>query len=132
MTGAVAFAGYAAVFDVVDRAGDVVRRGAFQRAGVVPLLWQHRGGAVERPCLYDASAVAAFAPVAIDSIRGTKTPAQIATLDAAGACLAASTAALAAAAKAKAPGCVTHLLTYLPTVLDAAAPEAKRANMPVG
>ena len=44
--GAVAFAGYAAVFDVVDRAGDVVRRGAFAGAGVVPLLWQHRGGAV--------------------------------------------------------------------------------------
>ncbi|KQN03245.1 peptidase U35 [Sphingomonas sp. Leaf230] len=41
-----AFAGYAAVFDVVDRAGDVVRRGAFAGAGVVPLLWQHRGGAV--------------------------------------------------------------------------------------
>lgn len=40
------FAGYAAVFDVVDRAGDVVRRGAFADAGVVPLLWQHRGGAV--------------------------------------------------------------------------------------
>lgn len=42
----VAFAGYAAVFDVVDRAGDVMRRGAFAGAGVVPLLWQHRGGAV--------------------------------------------------------------------------------------
>ena len=42
----VAFAGYAAVFDVVDRAGDVVRRGAFADARVVPLLWQHRGGAV--------------------------------------------------------------------------------------
>lgn len=42
----VAFAGYAAVFDVVDRAGDLVRRGAFQSAGVVPLLWQHRGVAV--------------------------------------------------------------------------------------
>lgn len=42
----VAFAGYAAVFDVVDRAGDVVRRGAFSGAGVVPLLWQHRGVAV--------------------------------------------------------------------------------------
>lgn len=42
----VAFAGYAAVFDVVDRAGDVVRRGAFAGAGVVPLLWQHRGVAV--------------------------------------------------------------------------------------
>ena len=42
----VAFAGYAAVFDVVDRAGDVMRRGAFQGAGVVPWWWQHRGGAV--------------------------------------------------------------------------------------
>lgn len=41
-----AFAGYAAVFDVVDRAGDVMRRGAFAGAGVVPLLWQHRGVAV--------------------------------------------------------------------------------------
>ncbi len=41
-----AFAGYAAVFDVVDRAGDVMRRGAFAGAGVVPLLWQHRGLAV--------------------------------------------------------------------------------------
>ena len=85
-----------------------------------------------RPCIYDASAVAAFAPVAIGSILGMKTPARIATLDAAGVCLAASTAALVAAVKAEAPGCVTHLLTYLPTVLDAAAPEAKRANMPVG
>ncbi|WP_240663401.1 HK97 family phage prohead protease [Sphingomonas sp. UV9] len=42
----VAFAGYAAVFDVVDRAGDIVRRGAFAGARVVPLLWQHRGAAV--------------------------------------------------------------------------------------
>lgn len=85
-----------------------------------------------RPCLYDTSAVAAFAPVAMTSIRGVKTAAQRATLDAAGVCLAASTAALVAAARAEAPGCVSHLLTYLPTVLDAAAPEAKRANMPVG
>ncbi len=44
--GWLAFAGYAAVFDVVDRAGDVVRRGAFAGARVVPLLWQHRGEAV--------------------------------------------------------------------------------------
>ena len=42
----VTFAGYAAVFDVVDRAGDVMRRGAFSGAGLVPLLWQHRGLAV--------------------------------------------------------------------------------------
>lgn len=38
--------GYAAVFDRVDRAGDVIRRGAFADARVVPLLMQHRGGAV--------------------------------------------------------------------------------------
>ena len=44
------FAGYAAVFDRPDRGGDIVRRGAFaralQRAGEVPLLWQHKAGAV--------------------------------------------------------------------------------------
>ena len=48
----VRFAGYAAVFDVADRGGDVVRAGAFGGAfGTVPLLWQHRGepvGVVER------------------------------------------------------------------------------------
>jgi len=46
----VRFAGYAAVFDRPDRGGDIVRRGAFaralQRAGEVPLLWQHKAGAV--------------------------------------------------------------------------------------
>ena len=44
------FAGYAAVFGRPDRGGDVVRKGAFaralQRASEVPLLWQHRAGAV--------------------------------------------------------------------------------------
>jgi len=39
------FAGYAAVFDRVDRGGDVVRRGAFAGASAdVPLLWQHGAG----------------------------------------------------------------------------------------
>ncbi|MFE8584883.1 TIGR02217 family protein [Sphingomonas sp. NCPPB 2930] len=84
------------------------------------------------PCLYDAAAVAAFAPVPMASMAEARSQAQRDTLDRAGACLAASTAALCAAAKAAAPGCVTHLLTYLPTVLDPAAPEAVRANMPVG
>ncbi|WP_205481034.1 HK97 family phage prohead protease [Sphingomonas arenae] len=46
----VRFAGYAAVFDRVDNGGDVVRRGAFARSlarsGPVPLLWQHKTGAV--------------------------------------------------------------------------------------
>lgn len=38
------FAGYAALFDRVDRGGDVVRRGAFARAvgRSVPLLSEHR------------------------------------------------------------------------------------------
>ncbi|PTD16964.1 HK97 family phage prohead protease [Sphingomonas fennica] len=44
--GAIRFAGYAAIFDRVDRGGDVVRAGAFRRAVEagpkgVPLLWQH-------------------------------------------------------------------------------------------
>jgi hypothetical protein len=37
------FAGYAAVFDAVDRGGDVIRKGAFGPPRRVPLLWQHRG-----------------------------------------------------------------------------------------
>lgn len=40
--------GYAAVFDAPDRAGDVVRAGAFADARRVPLLVQHRGGGVGR------------------------------------------------------------------------------------
>ncbi|MBB6190704.1 hypothetical protein FHS51_000921 [Sphingobium wenxiniae] len=46
--GDVRFAGYAAVFDRVDRGGDVVRAGAFgsARAAGVPLLWQHGTGDV--------------------------------------------------------------------------------------
>jgi hypothetical protein len=38
------------VFDRVDRGGDVIRPGAFaaelKAAGEVPLLWQHKAGAV--------------------------------------------------------------------------------------
>lgn len=41
------FAGYAAVFDRVDRGGDIVARDAFASLPKrVPLLWQHRGRAV--------------------------------------------------------------------------------------
>ena len=38
--------GHAAVFDRVDRAGDVFRRGAFAGSGAVPLLRQHHGAPV--------------------------------------------------------------------------------------
>ena len=47
------FAGYAAIFDRIDRGGDVVRRRAFASAvgKTVPVLWQHDArrqiGAVE-------------------------------------------------------------------------------------
>lgn len=44
--GGLAFAGWAARFDVVDRAGDVFRRGAFAMMRDAPLLVQHRGPAV--------------------------------------------------------------------------------------
>ena len=87
-----------------------------------------------RICLYDDAARAAFggSPVSIADVRGTLTGPQKALLDQAGAVLAGSTAALCAWVKGIAPDAVTHLLAYLPTVLDPQAPEAKRANMPVG
>ena len=87
-----------------------------------------------RICIYDAAARAAFggSPVSISDVRGALSGPQKALLDQAGAVLAASTAALCAWVKGVAPGAVTHLLAYLPTVLDPRAPEAKRANMPVG
>lgn len=48
--GPIRFAGYAAVFDRIDRGGDIVLPGAFARSlagrDPVPLLWQHRHGAV--------------------------------------------------------------------------------------
>ena len=94
-----------------------------------PWWWVASDG---RLCLYDEHAVAAFAPVPIANARSPMNAAQRATLDAAGACLASSTAALVAATKAAAPGCVTHLLAYLPSVLDRAAPELRRANLPLG
>ncbi|MCD2317651.1 DUF2460 domain-containing protein [Sphingomonas sp. IC-11] len=85
-----------------------------------------------QPCLYDAAAIAAFDPVPVPTVHARLSTDQRATLDAAGAALAASTAALCAAVRQDHPGCETHLLAYLPTVLDARAPEAKRMNMPPG
>ena len=44
------FAGYAAIFDRPDKGGDIIRKGAFaralDRAGEIPLLWQHKAAAV--------------------------------------------------------------------------------------
>jgi uncharacterized protein (TIGR02217 family) len=94
-----------------------------------PWWWTMPDG---RPCLYDAQAAAALSPVAVPSVRGVLDAAQCATLDRAGALLAASTAALVAAVRGDHPTCETYLLAYLPTVLDRAAPEARRMNMPLG
>jgi uncharacterized protein (TIGR02217 family) len=92
-----------------------------------PWWWVRADGAI---CLYDAAAMAAFAPVAIGDVRGPLDAAQKAALDAAGAVLAASTAALCAAVKVVAADAETLLLVYLPTVLDGA--DVLRANMPLG
>lgn len=88
-----------------------------------------------RPCLYDDAARAALggAPVEIATMRsGALSAAQKALLDGAGGLLAASTAALVAAVRQDQPGCEALLLVYLPTVLDRAMPELRRANVPTG
>jgi uncharacterized protein (TIGR02217 family) len=88
-----------------------------------------------RICLYDNAAKAAFGgnPVQIANIRSTSlTAAQKSLLDAAGALLSASTLALTGAVKLDHPTCETLILVYLPTVLDEAAPDARRANVPLG
>ncbi len=89
-----------------------------------------------RICLYDDAARAAFgsASVSIPSIRAAMNAGQQAMLDQAGQMLADSTLALVDAVRdAVAPLPVESLiLVYLPTVLDSAAPDARRANVPVG
>jgi len=92
-----------------------------------PWWWVTAGGAI---CLYDDAAVAAFAPAAIDDVRGVLDEAQKASLDAAGDALADSTAALGAAVRAVADDAELLLLVYLPTVLS--GPETRRANVPPG
>ncbi len=94
-----------------------------------PWWWVMADG---RPCIYDDAARAALGNPPAINVRGPQDAATIAVLDAAGALLAASTAALAAAVKAVAPGCETLVLAYLPSLLDAAAPEVERMNLPIG
>ncbi len=96
-----------------------------------PWWWVTADGRIHA---YDAAATAALgaASVAIPDLRAALNPAQMAMLDALGVMLASSTAALMAAVKAAAPTATSYLLAFLPTVLDAAMPEARRANMPLG
>ncbi len=97
-----------------------------------PWWWIASGG---RICAYDAATTKALGrrSVAIANVRGVLSAPQLAMLDALGALLAASTAALVAAARdeAGAAGLVSHLLVYLPTVFDPAAPAVRRANVPL-
>lgn len=87
-----------------------------------------------RICLYDDAARAAFggSPVSIPDVRAPMDAAQKALLDAAGVLLADSTAALVAAVREEAPDAEALVLVYLPSVLDTASPEVKRANVPLG
>ena len=96
-----------------------------------PWWWVRADGTI---CLYDDAAKAAFGgnPVAIPDVRGPLSQAQKELLDEAGALLAQSTASVVAAAKAAAPATVSHILVYLPTVVDPEAPEVRRANVPLG
>jgi uncharacterized protein (TIGR02217 family) len=111
-----------------------------QQAGVAvrvqigePWWWVMADG---RPCLYDSAATAVLGSgsVAIPDLRQPLNAAQNSMLDAAGALLASSTAALRDAVRgAVAPNpAEVLLLTFLPTVLDPAMPEARRANLPLG
>jgi uncharacterized protein (TIGR02217 family) len=89
-----------------------------------------------RPCLYDDAAKAALGgnPVVIADLRQSLTAPQLALLDAAGALLASSTAALTSAIRAAAAPASAEvlLLTFLPGVLSPAMPEVRRANLPSG
>lgn len=96
-----------------------------------PWWWTASEG---RLCAYDAATTAALGSVsvAIPDVRAALDAGQLAMLDALGALLASSTGALVAAARdaAGAAGLVSHLLVFLPTVLDSEAPEVRRANVP--
>ncbi|MEY4270696.1 MAG: hypothetical protein RLZZ58_1912 [Pseudomonadota bacterium] len=98
-----------------------------------PWWWVNAGGKL---CAYDTATTAALGAVSVPiaDVRGAQSPAARAMLDALGVLLAQSTAALVAAARDQAgPAPLTsHVLVFLPTVLDAAAPELRRANVPVG
>jgi uncharacterized protein (TIGR02217 family) len=96
-----------------------------------PWWWVRGDGAI---CCYDDAARAALGgdPAVIADVRGSLSTAQKTVLDQAGALLSSSTASIFTAAKAAAPGTKTHLLAYLPGLLDPAAPEVRRANLPVG
>ncbi|MBS0481882.1 MAG: DUF2460 domain-containing protein [Proteobacteria bacterium] len=98
-----------------------------------PWWWVMADG---RPCLYDDAAKTALGgnPVQIGTVGGALGQAETALLDAAGAVLAGSTAALRDAVRAAAAPQAAEilLLAFLPDLLDPARPDLRRANLPVG
>ncbi|WP_439532135.1 phage distal tail protein, Rcc01695 family [Polymorphobacter sp.] len=90
-----------------------------------------------KPCLYDPATVALYlaetglvAP-AIGDVRAVTTAAQRDFLDWCGGLLGRATLALRDAARTAAAECESLLLFYAPQVLDSAAPELIRANLPL-
>lgn len=97
-----------------------------------PWWWVTPAGEI---CLYDDAARLALGgnPPTISDLSGPLDAAVTALLDAAGALLAQSTAALTAAVRAAAEGAAeVLLLAFTPTILDPARPELYRANLPAG
>jgi len=90
-----------------------------------------------KPCLYDAATTAlhlaetGLAAPAITDIRNVTSPAERAWLDWCGGLLGRATLALRDAVLAAVPASETLLLFYAPQVLNAAAPELIRANLPL-
>jgi uncharacterized protein (TIGR02217 family) len=91
-----------------------------------PWWWVMADG---RICLYDEASVDAFAPVPISDVREAPSEAQLQTLEAAGALLADSTAALVAAVRSVAEDAEALLLAYLPSVLGGLG--VRLANLPL-
>ncbi|UIP07141.1 DUF2460 domain-containing protein [Erythrobacter sp. SDW2] len=114
---------------------------ALQEAAGLPALfqigepWWWVIPASRAPCLYDDAALTVLggsAP-AITDLREAMTASQLDLLDAAGALLAQSTAALTQAVRDAASGpAEVLLLAFTPTILDPEMPELKRANLPLG
>lgn len=98
-----------------------------------PWWWIAPGG---RICGYDMETTAALGAVSVDiaDVRQPLNSEQKAMLDGLGALLAASTAALVAAAREAAGSAPLQslILVFLPTVLDPLTPEVRRANVPLG
>jgi len=118
-------------------AGIAAAAGQDVRVQIGEPWWWTGFGEDRTPCFYDTAAVAAYvaetgqpAPAPMTDVREAVSAAQGLYLDWLGEVLGRSTLALRDAAKAEFPGAEVCLLFYAPQVLDAAAPNLERVNMP--